>query len=881
MNLYLIDGNSYVYRAFYAIKGLTNSKGFPTNAIYGFTNMLLKIIREKHPDGIIVSFDSPVPTERHRIFEAYKAHRPETPGELVQQLPHIRRIISAFNIKIFEVPGYEADDLLCTIAKKAAGEGANVYIVTADKDMLQSIGDGIKIYDPMKDRILDEEYVKERFGVTPERIPEFMALTGDAVDNIPGVKGIGEKTAKELLSDFKDLDELLNHPERIKKEKLRTLIIENADLVRISKRLATIDTSVPIEVDTREFGVREPDWPSLLSLFREFEFGSLMKLIPSAKSEREYETVLSADRLQELLASISSAFAFDIEATGRDPLRDSIVGFAISKEKGKAYYIPLSHSYPGAPAQIDRKEAIRMASRLLENPDIPKVGHNMKYDIAMLRKDGVSVKGVLYDTMLASYLINPNKPDHSLEEAAFEYLSYRKKTFPEVLGKRATFADVPLEDATPYAAEDAALAMELKEILFKRLDEERLDRLYFDIEMPLINVLIDMEVAGFKVDVDLLNNMSKELSREIDAIQRRIYFLAGEEFNINSPKQLSRVLFYTLGLKPGKRTKTGFSTELSVLEDLAETHELPREILNYRSLSKLKSTYTDVLPDLINPETGRIHTSFNQTATATGRLSSSEPNLQNIPIRGEWGRRIREAFIAEEGNIILSADYSQIELRILAHLSKDPGLIDAFMSEVDIHTRTAAEIFGVTVDRVTPDMRRVAKTVNFGVVYGITPFGLSEALNISRDDAKKYIDNYFERHKGVKTYIEQTLKDARQRGYVTTVTGRKRPVPEIRSQNSNTRMLGERLAVNSPIQGAAADIIKVAMIKLWNTFKAADIKARMILQVHDELVFELPEDELGVIKGIVMEGMEGAVKLSVPLRVEIGYGRNWAEAHEG
>ncbi len=879
MNLYLIDGNSYVYRAFYAIKGLTNSKGFPTNAVYGFTNMLLKIIREKQPDGIVVSFDSPVPTERHRLFEAYKAHRPETPDDLARQLPHIRRVISALNIKIFEVPGYEADDLLCTIAKRAAREGANVYIVTADKDMLQVVGERIRIYDPMKDRVLDEGYVKERFGVAPARIPEFMALTGDAVDNIPGVKGIGEKTAKELLSEFKDLDELLSHPERIKKERLRTMIAESADLVRISKTLATIETSVPIEVDIREFAVREPDWPSLLSIFREFEFGSLMKLIPSAKSERQYESVLSAKRLRELLASISSAFAFDVEATGRDPLRDSIVGLAISKEKGRAYYIPLSHSYPGAPAQIDRAEAIRIASGLLENPDIPKVGHNLKYDIAMLRKEGVSVKGVLYDTMLASYLINPNKPDHSLEDAAFEYLSYRKKTFTEVLGKRATFADVPVGEAASYAAEDAALSLELRDILFKRLEEEGIERVYFDIEMPLINVLIDMEGAGFKVDVDKLNDMSEELSRQLDAIQRRIYFLAGEEFNINSPKQLSRVLFHTLGLKPGRRTKTGFSTELSVLEDLAETHDLPQEILNYRSLSKLKSTYTDVLPGLINPETGRIHTSFNQTATATGRLSSSEPNLQNIPVRGEWGRRIREAFIAEEGNIILSADYSQIELRILAHLSKDDGLIDAFMSEVDIHTRTAAEIFGVTVDRVTPDMRRVAKTVNFGIVYGITPFGLSEALNISREDARKYIENYFGKHTGVKIYIEQTVKDARERGYVTTMFSRKRPVPEINSQNSNTRILGERLAVNSPIQGAAADIIKVAMINIWNTFRAEDVRARMILQVHDELVFELPGDELGVIKGIVMEGMEGAVKLSVPLKVEIGYGRNWAEAH--
>jgi DNA polymerase-1 len=879
MNLFLIDGNSYVYRAFYAIKGLTNSKGFPTNAIYGFTNMLMKILREKKPDGIVVSFDSPVPTERHRMFEAYKAQRPETPGELVRQLPHIRKMITAFNIKIFEVPGYEADDLLCTIARKAAEEGANVFIVTSDKDMLQIVDEKIKVYDPVKDRILDNEYVKEKFGVGPERVTEFMALTGDAVDNIPGVKGIGEKTARELLLSFRDLDELLGHPEKIKKEKLRNLIIENSDMVRLSKQLATVNTSAPVEIDLNEFFVREPDWSSLLPLFREFEFGSLMKMIPSTKSERKYETVLSLDRFRELLASIKEDFAFDIEATGRDPLRDTVVGLAISTREGKADYIPLSHSYKDAPHQIDKKETLGIASGVFENAGIPKIGHNLKYDIEMLRREGIDVRGRLYDTMIASYLINPNKPDHSLGDLSFEYLSYRKRTFSEVLGKRASFSEVPIEDATVYAAEDAALALELKKILFERLTEEGLDTVYFDIEMPLIHVLIGMEEAGFRVDVDKLNDMSKELSRELDSIQRRIYFLAGEEFNINSPKQLSKVLFHAMGLKPGKKTKTGYSTEMSVLEELAETHELPREILDYRSLSKLKSTYTDVLPNLIHPGTGRIHTSFNQTVTATGRLSSSEPNLQNIPIRGEWGKRIREAFIADQDNLILSADYSQIELRILAHLSKDEGLIDAFITGVDVHTRTASEIFGSAFENVTPEMRRVAKTVNFGVIYGISPFGLSEALNITPAEAKKYIDGYFERHPGVKAYIEQTLRDARERGYVTTMFGRKRSIPEIKSQNSNTRAQGERLAVNSPIQGAAADIIKIAMIRIAEGLRDRGLKSKMVLQVHDELVFELSPNELGETRSLVKENMEQVVALSLPLKVEIGHGKNWAEAH--
>ena len=879
MNLYLVDGNSYVYRAFYAIKGLSNSKGFPTNAIYGFTNMLLKILRGKKPDGIVVSFDSPVPTERHRMFGAYKAQRPETPAELVRQLPHIRKLITAFNITIFETPGYEADDLLCTIARRAEQEGANVFIVTSDKDMLQIVDEKIKVYDPVKDRVLDEEYVKEKFGLAPERVPEVMALTGDAVDNIPGVKGIGEKTAEELLAGFRNLDELLSSPEKIEKEKLRNLIIENKERIRLSRQLATVNTSVPIEIELKDFLVREPDWSSLLPLFREFEFGSLMKMIPSAKSERRYETVLSMERLRELISSMSHGFAFDIEATGRDALVDTVIGLAVSTEEGKASYMPFSHSYKSAPHQIDKKEALRLVSDLLENAEIPKTGHNLKFDMRMLRREGIRVQGKLYDTMIASYLINPNKPDHSLGDVSFEYLSYRKRTFSEVLGKRASFSEVPLEDATAYSAEDAALALELKTILFPRLGEEGLDTVYFDIEMPLIHVLIDMEEAGFKVDMDKLGGMSKELSRELDAIEKRIYFLAGEEFNINSPKQLSAILFHTLGLKPGKKTKTGYSTEMGVLEELAATHELPSEILNYRSLSKLKSTYTDVLPNLINPVSGRIHTSFNQTVTATGRLSSSEPNLQNIPIRGEWGKRIRSAFIAEEGNLILSADYSQIELRILAHLSRDQGLIDAFITGVDVHTRTASEIFSAAFESVTQEMRRVAKTVNFGVIYGISAFGLSEALSISPTEAKKYIDGYFERHPGVKAYIEQTQSDAREKGYVTTMFGRKRSIPEIKSQNSTTRALGERLAANSPIQGTAADIIKIAMIRIMEDMHRRGLKSRMVLQVHDELVFELPTNELDETISLVKEHMEQVVDLSLPLKVEIGHGKNWAEAH--
>lgn len=880
MNLYLIDGNSYVYRAFYAIKGLTNSKGFPTNAIYGFTTTLLKIIREKKPDGVAVFFDTPELTERHRIFKEYKAQRPETPNELVQQLPRIREMIDAFNISIFEMPGYEADDLIGTVAKEAAKKRSTVFIVTADKDMLQLVDENIKIYDPVKDRILDNEYVKEKFGVAPERVPEFMALTGDAADNIPGIKGIGEKTAKELLTTFKGLDELLSHPEMIKKERLRSLVSENADIARLSKRLATIDIAVPMDFDLKDFRLKEPDWLKLLSLFSEFEFTSLKKMVPSvAATEKNYEAVLSVDKLKEIVSVIKDEFAFDIEATGKDPMADNIVGISISIGKETGYYIPLRHSYLGAPEQIGMKEALDILAPIFENPDIAKIGHNLKYDTMMLKQEGVVTKGRLYDTMLASYLINPNKPNHSLEDVAFEYLSRRKRTFAEVLNKKKSFADVFVEEATKYSAEDALLAFELKDISFEKLKEAGLEGVYFDIEAPLIPVLSDMEEAGVKIDVDKLNDISKELARELDSTQRRIFFLSGEEFNINSPKQLAKVLFHSLGLKPGKKTKTGFSTDVSVLEELAMSHELPREILNWRSLNKLKTTYVDALPALINPKTGRVHTSFNQTATATGRLSSSNPNMQNIPIKGEWGKRIRETFIADKGNLLLSADYSQVELRILAHLSKDEVLVDAFSKGIDVHAKTASEIFGVTVDKVTDEMRRTAKTVNFGVIYGMSPFGLSEALSIPHEEAKKYIEKYFERHPGVKRYIEATLSEVRQKLCTVTLAGRRRPIPEIRSQNSNARAQAERLVVNSPIQGSAADIIKIAMINIRKKLKEEHLTARMILQVHDELLFEAPESELNSVRDMIKREMEGAVKLLVPLKVDIGHGRNWAEAH--
>lgn len=572
--------------------------------------------------------------------------------------------------------------------------------------------------------------------------------------------------------------------------------------------------------------------------------------------------------------ALLSELSFDIEATGRNPISDSIVGIALCREKGKAYYVPVRHS-----CGVNIPDALSILKEPLEDETITKIGHNLKYDILILRQEGIHVKGRLYDTMLASYLLNPNKPDHSLENASLEYLFHKKKAFSEVLGKRHSFSDVPIDEATQYAAEDAVLAMELKDILFEKLKNEGLEDLYFNIEMPLIYVLADMEEAGIKINKERLEELSKELDRELGNLETRIYSIAGESFNINSPKQLQKILFEKLGLKPLKKIKTGYSTGMDVLEELANAHELPMEILNYRTLYKLKTTYVDALPRLINKKTGRIHTSFNQTATATGRLSSSEPNLQNIPIRGEWGTKIREVFIADAGCVLVSADYSQVELRILAHMSSDNGLIDAFKRGIDIHTTTASELFGIPNEVVTADMRRVAKTVNFGVVYGISPFGLSEALNITPKEAAAYIEQYFTKHYGVKNYMDNTIKIARQYGYVKTLMGRKRPIPEINSHNTNIRQQAERLAINTPIQGTAADLIKIAMINIWNRLREKNLKTKIILQIHDELLFETPETELETAVNLIRHEMENALALSVPLRVDIGHGKNWAEAH--
>ncbi len=909
MVLYLIDGNSYFYRAYHAIKSLSNSKGIPTNAVYGFTTMMLKVVREKKPDALAIVFDSPLPTERHRLYEHYKAQRPETPGDLVIQIPWIKEIINAFNITVFEMPGYEADDVICTLARKAASQQAGVFIVSGDKDMMQAINTFIKIYDPMKEVVIDDEYVRERFGMPPENIVEIMALTGDAVDNIPGVKGIGEKTAKSLLLKAGGLENLLSSPERIENKRLRTMIMENIEQIRLSKALVTVDGNVPVEANLPDLRIKEPDWGALLRLFTELEFSSLVKLIPSGDyaPRGEYITITSVKHLRDFLgvpgksqefsgqrqyalfgddvndsqqtscaSGVIPELSFDTEATGKNPMSDIIVGISLCREKGRAYYVPIRHA---GNESYNVQDALPILRPALEDPAVAKAGHNLKYDMLILRQEGVRVQGTLYDTMVASYLLNPAKPDHSLENSASEYLKHKKRPFAEVLGKRRSFAEVPVDEATRYSAEDAELAMELKDILFGKLKKAGLERLYFEIEMPLIYILTDMEETGIKIDRERAEQLSGELECELEALQSKIYALAGSTFNINSPRQLCKVLFEDLGMKPLKKTKTGYSTGMDVLEELAKSHELPGEILNYRTLFKLKTTYTDTLPKLINERTGRIHTSFNQAVTSTGRLSSSDPNLQNIPIRGEWGMKIREIFIAREGHVLVSADYSQIELRILAHMSEDESLIEAFKNSIDVHARTASEIFGVPFDAVTPDMRRTAKVVNFGIAYGMSSYGLSEALSITPREAAAYIENYFNRHIGVKRYIERTIQEAQEHGHVTTLLGRIRPLPEIASANAVIRQQAERLAVNTPIQGTAADLIKIAMVRISKALKKGALSARMLLQIHDELLFEVPENEIDETAESIRVEMESALNLSVPLKVEIGHGKNWADAH--
>ncbi|OGW71440.1 MAG: DNA polymerase I [Omnitrophica bacterium GWA2_41_15] len=887
--LFLIDGNSYCYRAFYAIKELRNSKGKPTNAVYGFILMLKKLLEKEKPAYLAVAFDLKGPTFRHKQFEDYKAHRKPMPDDLVSQMGLIKETISGYNIPIFEKQGFEADDILATIAKKISQQGIDVYIVTGDKDMLQIVDKNIKVYSAHKDDLIyDNEMVRERFsGLGPENITDFIALAGDSTDNIPGVRGIGEKTAIELIKEFGSLDNIYKNLDKIKSEPRRKMLSEQEDSARISKELAMVDLNVPIEIDIADMRVKDPDSEKLLVIFKELEFKNFARDIASCNSdvhkEARYKTITGLGDFKNFILELKgkSEFVLDTETTSEQPMEAKLVGISFCWKEGEAYYVAL-RSRPDAQG-IDMETAIKELKPILEDENIKKIGQNIKYDKLVLLNYGIEVKGIAYDTMIASYLLNPSRMSHGLDDIAFEYLDHKMTSIDELLGagkKRVTMDMVDIEKVSMYSCGDSDVTLRLKNVFEKEIFKKELETLFENIELPLVDVLSDMEKNGIKIDIDFLKEASSEMEIELSQLIKDIYQIAGEEFNINSPKQLSRILFEKLGLPIVKKTKTGASTDVEVLEKLSPLHPLPKELLRYRELSKLKSTYVDALPELINKKTGRLHTSFNQAVTATGRLSSSNPNLQNIPIKTEEGRKIRKAFIGEKGNFIMSADYSQIELRILAHLSKDPELIAAFEKDRDVHNHTASLIFGVDEKEVTPEMRANAKTVNFGIIYGISAFGLSKSLGIDPGSAQQFIDSYFERYPAVRVYMEDKIEEARSVGYVTTLFNRRRYIPEIKTGGMREQQQAERVAINTPVQGSAADLIKIAMINIHRVMKKKNLKSLMTLQVHDELVFEVPMDELDKMKKLVKEEMEGAVKLLVPIKVSVKYGKNWLEMEE-
>jgi len=853
--LVLIDGNALLYRAFYALPPLTNSKGMPTGAAYGFTRMLIKIFREERPDYLACAFDKGRKTFRHKRWQEYKITRPKMPEELASQIPLVKKILKGFGVPILEDEEYEADDLLASLAKEGKKKGLRVEILTGDKDIFQIVSSSIYVLRPQKGitytQLFDEKKIKEELGISPSQVVDFLALAGDTSDNIPGVPGIGPVTAKKLIQKFKDLENLLKNLDKVPPRQ-REILSKHQQQARLSKELATIMSSVPLKIKFEELKVREPEKEVLLSVFKELEFKGLIKelnlSLPEVFSqEPEYKEISSSEDFQKLILRLEEEpFVLEIEKD------KGIKGMAFCFKDEASYYLPLEQG------GIKKELIMGKLVPILKSHQIKKTGHNLKEVALALKRIGADLDGLEFDTGIATYLLNPLTSRYFLEDLALDYLGV------SIQGRS-------------HPAERARLIGKLSGTLEKELKKENLWSLFSKVEMPLVKVLVRMQERGVKVDRTVLEDFLKEIEKKRRDLEEEIFEEVGQRFNLNSSKQLGEILFGRLNLPPVKKTKTGYSTDEEVLEVLSLIRPSVRKILEYRKLSKLESTYIRPLPNLINPKTGRIHTSFNQTVTATGRLSSSRPNLQNIPIRDELGKRLRKAFIAEDGYLLLSADYSQIELRILAHLSGDPNLKDAFLKGEDIHRQTAAEIFGVLPLQVSPQMRRQAKVVNFGIVYGISPYGLSRDLGISEKDAEDYIKRYFERYPRVKEYIEKTIEEARERQYVTTLMGRKRYLPGILSSKKKEREFAERTAINTPVQGGAADLIKLAMVNLHRRFEEENLGAYIILQIHDELLFEVPEKEVDKTRKIVKEEMEKAMKLSVPLVVQTKVGKNWAE----
>ena len=921
--LFLLDAYALIYRAYYGLikNPRINSKGVNTSAIFGFVNTLEEVLRKENPTHIAVGFDPAGPTFRHEAFEQYKAQREETPEVIRQSVPVIKEIIRAYNIPLIEVTGYEADDVIGTLAKEAEKAGFDTYMMTPDKDYGQLVSPHIFIYKPLfggNFEVRGVEEVTAKYGIErPEQVIDILGLMGDASDNIPGCPGIGEKTAMKLVQEFGSIENLLAGTEKLKGA-TKTKIESHTEEIKFSKFLATIKTDVPVTFDEEALRRSPVDEEALRKIFEELEFrnlaerilgkntptppaaesapvqGSLFDLFASeGTSEEKYSTLRDVNstphayqlfnkeedmvRLAHTLETCQK-FAFDTETTGIEPMTAELVGMSFAIDEGEAYYVPV----PAEKAASER--IVNIFKKALENPSSQKIGQNIKYDYIMMRRYGVRPAGAFFDTMVAHYLLQPEQR-HNMDYLAEIYLGYKTIHIEELIGPKGkgqrSMRDIAPEQVYPYAAEDADITLQLKNRLEAELAREGMEPLFYDIEMPLVRVLAEMEICGVRIDTEALRRSSADLGKRLAAIEQEIYELAGTPFNISSARQVGEILFERLKIdEKARKTKTGqYSTTEEVLEKLRYRHPVVDKILTYRGLRKLLSTYIDALPELINPATGKIHTSFNQTVTATGRLSSSNPNLQNIPIRDDEGREIRRAFIPEEGALFFSADYSQIELRIMAHLSGDPAMTEAFVSGHDIHAATAAKIYKVGIDEVTKEMRRKAKTANFGIIYGISTFGLAERLNIPRSEAKQLIDGYFETFPRVKQYMEQSIEVAREKGYVETLNGRKRMLPDINSHNSVVRGYAERNAINAPIQGSAADIIKIAMVRIFDRFEREGLQAKMILQVHDELNFTVPLTEIGTVSRIVKEEMERAATLRVPLIADTGTGSNWLEAH--
>jgi len=911
--LFLVDAYALIYRAFFAFinRPLTNSRGENTSAPFGFANFLLSVRESHRPDYLAIVFDKGM-SQREEIYPEYKATREKMPDELAASLPRIRAIVEGFNDPVVEVDGYEADDVIGTLAVKARDAGLEAVIVSGDKDLYQLVSPGIHLLNPgrggptgVEPEWVDESNAHEKFGIPPGQIPDYLALVGDSSDNVPGAPGIGPKTAVKLLKEYGNLNEILDHASDLSGKRARESLTENAEQVRLSRRLVTLQLDVPVDLDLDRLKVQAPNREDLRKLFVELEFRRLAERFAEsgdagsglAREAEEipvrYTLVDDPDEVARLVGLIrkAGAVSVDTETTSQSPTQADLVGISLAWTPGEAFYLPFGHRRTGELALDDVSDgapgnlpplseaSMRPLVEMLEDSSVEKIGQNLKYDLIVLERAGVGLRGVSFDTMVASYVLDPNRRQHGLDGLSVSLLGHRMIPYSEVAGKgksQISFAEVGLDRAVDYACEDADYTLRLRDLFLPQLREQKLDDLFRRLEIPLVSVLARMEANGILIDVPFFQDMNRSLEAKLAEIEAGIISAAGEDFNLNSTPQLREVLFEKLGLPVIKKTKTGPSTDASVLEELAGMgHDLPTQLLEYRQLEKLRNTYVDAIPRLVNPATGRIHTSFNQTVAATGRLSSSDPNLQNIPIRTELGREIRKGFIAQEGHLFFGADYSQVELRILAHFSGDDAFVDAFRRGIDVHRQTASVIFGVELEQVTSEMRARAKTINFATLYGQGDFSLAKQLGISREEAKEFIQEYFDRFAGVRTFLDEQVALAKDRGYVETLSGRRRYVPEIRDRNWNVRQFGERIAQNTPIQGTAADLIKEAMIRVQNALEKRFPESWLLLQVHDELLLEVPEEDVGQVGAMVVEEMESALTLDVPLAVETGVGESW------